>query len=202
MKVLLAEAFSIKADQILGPGWLDGGRMLADCFTVLAKLPDGAASTQLRPMLQNLLAERFKLRFHKETRVRPSYLLTVDKGGSKLRETDPDAPGVRARMGQVAFGFHDAADQRVHDARCFFRLLSQRLGSPIQDSTDLNGTYDIDLTWTADQPGEALPGGAAADPGASVFTAIRESLGLKLEPRKLPVEMLIIDHIDRTPSAN
>jgi len=105
MKVLLAEAFSIKADQILGPGWLDGGRMLADCFTVLAKLPDGAASTQLRPMLQNLLAERFKLRFHKETRVRPSYLLTVDKGGSKLRETDPDAPGVRARVGQVAFGF-------------------------------------------------------------------------------------------------
>ena len=105
MKVLLAEAFSIKADQILGPGWLDGGRMLADCFTVLAKLPDGAASTQLRPMLQNLLAERFKLRFHKETRVRPSYLLTVDKGGSKLRETDPDALGVRARMGQVAFGF-------------------------------------------------------------------------------------------------
>ena len=202
MKVLLAEAFSIKADQILGPGWLDGGRMLADCFTVLAKMPDGATSTQLRPMLQNLLAERFKLRFHKETRGRPSYLLTVDKGGSKLRQTDPDAPGVGARVGQVAFGFTTPLIKGSMTLAVVFRLLSQRLGSPIQDSTDLNGTYDIDLTWTADQPGEALPGGAAADPGASVFTAIRESLGLKLEPRKLPVEMLIIDHIDRTPSAN
>ena len=84
----------------------------------------------------------------------------------------------------------------------FVRLLSQNLGSPLEDVTGLNGTYDIDLTWAADQSGTPAPDGAATDPAASVFTAIRESLGLKLEPKKLPVEIVVIDHLDRLPSEN
>ena len=96
LKVVLMEAFNVKTDQIIGPSWLD-----ADCFAINAKIPAGATKDQLPAMLQALLAERFKLTVHKESRPSPGYALVVDKNGPKLKASDPNAAGPPA--GQVAF---------------------------------------------------------------------------------------------------
>src|ERR1700733_5164823 len=96
LKVVLMEAFNVKTDQIIGPSWLD-----ADCFAINAKIPAGATKDQLPAMLQALLAERFKLTVHKESRPSPGYALVVDKNGPKLKASGPNAAGPPA--GQVAF---------------------------------------------------------------------------------------------------
>jgi uncharacterized protein (TIGR03435 family) len=103
LKVILMEAFKVKMDQIVGPSWLD-----ADCFSIVAKMPEGATRDQLPAMLQALLVERFKLAIHKETHLRAGYALIVDKNGPKFKESDPTSPAARPR-GQVTFGFAPAA---------------------------------------------------------------------------------------------
>ena len=209
LKVVLMEAFHVKMDQIIGPSWLD-----TDCFVITAKMPEGATRDQLPAMLQALLVERFKLAAHKESRLRAGFGLVVDKNGPKFKESD--ASVVAARAGPVTFGF--GAHGRIKGAMTM-ALLAQRLsnsvGGPVQDLTGLKGTYDIDFSWMADQSGSFAQASAAAnassaDVGASVpagattdiFTSVRESLGLKLEPRKLPIEVVVVDHIERVPTTN
>jgi uncharacterized protein (TIGR03435 family) len=96
LKVVLMEAFKVKAYQIVGPSWLD-----EDCFDIVAKMPEGAASDQIPAMLQALLVERFKLTAHKEDRTRPVYALVVDKGGPKFKEADLSFKRMGPRPGAV-----------------------------------------------------------------------------------------------------
>jgi uncharacterized protein (TIGR03435 family) len=216
LKLVLAEAFKVKVYQIVGPAWLD-----EDCFEIVAKMPEGATSDQLPAMLQALLADRFKLAAHKENRPRPVYALVVDKGGAKFKEADLSFKRGGLRPGQVTF--QSAADtQGFKGAITMARLtqfLSANLDRPVQDFTGLTGTYDIDLAWVRDPTIErrspsglsyasatAASGDTGADlpaaPAATLFTAIRESLGLKLESRNEPVEMLVIDRVQRVPTEN
>lgn len=215
LRIVLAEAFQVKGYQIAGPSWLD-----EDCFEIVAKMPEGATSVQIPAMLQALLAERFKLVAHKENRPRPVYALVVDKGGPKFKEADLTFRRGSLRPGQVMF--RSTVDtQGFKGAMTIARVaqfLSYRLDRPVQDFTGLNGTYDIDLAWVHDPTIERRASGTtyAADtaalgdtrtdlpapPTATLFTAIRESLGLKLESRNEPVEMLVIDRIERVPTAN
>lgn len=214
LSVLLTEAFNVKRDQIVGPSWLD-----SDCVSVNAKMPEGATKDQLPEMFQALLVERFKLAFHKETRQRSGYALVVDKNGPKLKQSDLNSPSARAHAGQVTFGAGPGVG-RLKGAMTIARLahfLSGRLDAPVQDLTGLAGTYDVDLSWVRDPTEKIGPYGqqyAATHPGSTdastglppptvdIFTSIRESLGLRLESRKLQVEMVVIDHIERVPTSN
>ncbi len=201
LSVLLTEAFKMKRDQIIGPSWLD-----TDCITVNAKMPEGATKDQLPEMFHELLIERFKLASHTETRLRSGYALVLDKNGPKLTESDPNSPSARLHAGQVMFGF--AAHPRIKGAMTIGSLshqLSNKLEAPVQDLTGLSGIYDIDLSWAPDHLGPSAQDAGASIPSAAendVFAAVRESLGLRLERRKLQVEVVVIDHIERVPTPN
>jgi uncharacterized protein (TIGR03435 family) len=201
LRFVLMEAFDLKTDQITGPAWLD-----EDCFDISAKLPEGATKEQIPAMLQALLAERFQLAFHKEHPIRPAYALVVDKGGPKFKETDPNGPPITGRPGTVFLFRAGSGKDGVKGSltmATLTRMLSNKLHQPVHDNTGLEGKYDIDLSWTPDPPAAAADSPEpASTPGPSVFTAIRDSLGLKLEPRKEPVEQLVIDRIERIPTGN
>ena len=211
LKVVLMEAFKVKMDQIKGPFWLDG-----DCFEIVAKIPEGATKEQLPAMLQALLAERFRLAFHKETQLRPGYALVVDKNGPKFKESDPNSEFQGVRAGSVRFGAAAGASgiTGAMTMATLARLLSGRAGGPVEDLTHLDGKYNIDLSWVPDRavepmgrfaavtaaahPNDSLPDAPTAD----LFTAIRASTGLKLEPRKEQVEVIVIDSVERVPAEN
>jgi uncharacterized protein (TIGR03435 family) len=210
LKGVLTEAFKVKMDQIEGPSWLE-----TDCFEISAKIPEGATRDQLPAMLWALLTERFKLVAHKEDRARSGYALVVDKGGPKFKEDDPNAnfmgPG---RSGTMLFGaFGHGRLKGVMTMTTLASNLSRQGYGPVQDATGLTGKYDIDLTWTPDKAFEPRPVdvtvSAATSPGADIpapeanlFTALRESLGLKLERRTVQVQFVVVDHIERIPTEN
>jgi uncharacterized protein (TIGR03435 family) len=200
LRYVVMEAFNLKTDQVTGPAWLD-----EDCFDISAKVPEGATKDQIPAMLQALLAERFQMASHTEHPIRPAYALVVDKGGPKLKETDPKAPPITGRPGTVFLFRAGSGKDGVKGSltmAALTRMLSNKLHQPVHDNTGLEGKYDIDLSWTPDPPAAADSPEPASTPGPSVFTAIRDSLGLKLEPRKEPVEMLVIDRIERIPTGN
>ena len=210
LKVVLMEAFKVKMEQIEGPSWME-----ADCFEISAKIPEGATRDQLPAMLQALLTERFKLVAHKEDRPRSGYALVVDKGGPKFKEDDPNTnfmgPG---RSGMMLFGaFGHGRLKGVMTMATLASNLSRQGYGPVQDATGLTGKYGIDLTWTPDKAFEPSAGDATASaatppgadipaPEADLFTALRASLGLKLERRNVQVQFVVIDHIERIPTEN
>lgn len=190
LKAVLMEAFKVKMDQIVGPSWLD-----EDCFEIVAKMPEGAIMDQFPAMLEALLVERFKLVFHHESRPSAGYTLVVDKNGPKLKESDPNSSYNREHTGQVTFGMTASPSIKGSITMASLaRFLSNNLHEPVQDQTGLKEKYDIDLSWS--EP--SLPDSPTAD----VFTAVRESLGLRLEPRKQQVDVVVIDRIERAPIEN
>ncbi len=215
LKVILMEAFTVKRDQIVGPSWLD-----ADCFSIDAKIPPGATKDQLPAMLQALLVERFKLAAHKESQLRSGYALVVDKKGSKLRASDPNSGSTISRAGDVLFGVGPVS--RIKGSITMAKLaqfVSGRLGAPVQDLTGLKGKYDIDISWVPDRSVEKMgkfaqdhaathsdaadnTASLSTDTGDDLFTAVRNSLGLRLDPRKEPIEVIVIDHIEQIPTEN
>jgi uncharacterized protein (TIGR03435 family) len=211
LKPILMEAFKVGKEQIVGPSWLD-----EDCFEIFGKAPEGASKDQLPAMLQALLVERFKLAAHKEDRARPVYALIVDKNGPKFKESYSSSSFQGARASRMMFraGAGTAGFKGSMTMADLARHLSGRGYGPVQDFTGLKGKYDIDLSWAPDRTFEpmeefAKAGEAAhpnadlpAAPTADLFAAIRESLGLRLEQRKEPVEVLVIDHIERVPTEN
>jgi uncharacterized protein (TIGR03435 family) len=191
LKPVLVAAFKMRNDQITGPSWLED-----DCFEIVGKMPEGSTSDQVPAMLQALLAARFKLAAHKEDRPHVVYALLVDKNGPKFKEAEPStlpAGSVRFVASPGLTGFKGAMTMAS-----LVRRLSSKAEHPVQDFTGLKGTYDIDLSWATDErPADADPA-----PLGSLFTALRESLGLRLEARKEPDEVLVIDHIERVPTQN
>lgn len=210
LKVVLTEAFEVKRDQIEGPSWLD-----TDCFAISAKIPVGVSRDQLPTMLQALLRERFNLATHNEDRPKTGYALVVDKNGPKCKQEDPNTNFMgRLSAGSAAFGFagHEHV-KRVMTMTSLAEYLSGRGYGPVQDATGLAGKYDIELSWTPDPAlgPKAVDSNASAatPPGADIpapepnlFTAIRESLGLKLERRSVQIRFVVIDHIERIPIEN
>jgi uncharacterized protein (TIGR03435 family) len=211
LNVVLMTAFNVKADQIVGPSWLD-----SDCFTINAKMPQGATKDQLPTLLQALLAERFGLVAHKENHPKQGFGLVVDKNGPKVKASDLNSPDTIRRAGQVQFGAGStsAGIKGSMTMATLVRLLSNRVKVPVEDLTGLEGKYDVDISWAPD-PAFERPGGyalATAEshpnvelppaPEADLFMAARESLGLRLEARKEQVEVVVIDHIERVPTGN
>ena len=181
LRQCIETAYDLRDYALSGPAWLDSVH-----FDIVAKLPSGSSQGQFHPMLQTLLAERFGLKVHPESREVPGYVVTVAKGGPKfLRsglETTPSTSSgpsmVRCRAATMAI---------------FVDQLSRNLGRPVADETSLDGTFDFDLHWTPDD---------APVPGPSLFAAVQEQLGLKLQAQKAPVTIVVVDGINRVPTGN
>jgi uncharacterized protein (TIGR03435 family) len=184
---LIIAAYGVKDYQISGgPGWASAADTT---FDIAAKVEGDAAPTmeQVNVMLQNLLAERFQLKLHRETKDLPVYDLVPLKSGVKVKESAPDAKtGVQSRLGGLTGEFTATAVGMEQLAR----LLSQDAGRPVLDKSGLSAKYDFKLQWSRDQQPDDSG-------GASLFTAVQEQLGVKLEPSKAATEMLVIDHAEK-----
>jgi uncharacterized protein (TIGR03435 family) len=189
-KSLIINAYEILPDQIVGaPAWIDSAH-----FDIEGKYQEDPAMSraesarQHRLRLQALLADRFQIQIHRETKESQAYILVVGKKGHKLTPSEPKST-MSARPG------HMECKGMTTDSLA--RNLASRLRHPVANQTGLEGTFDFTLDYDADQTGS----GATDPPKPSIFTAVQEQLGLKLESTKAPVEMLIIDRIER-PVAN
>lgn len=153
-------------------------------------------------MFQKLLADRFKLAVHWEMRELPVYALIVAKKGSKLqpaKETSQGS-GTSAHSSRSGSQFTAKGVTLPELAQALSQELFRELGRDIIDKTEIKGRYDLTLNWTPDA-GAATDAASSADSGPSIFTAVQEQLGLKLEPAKAPVQVLVIDHAEM-PSEN
>jgi uncharacterized protein (TIGR03435 family) len=254
LKNLLMNAYDVKSFQIQGPAWLDTER-----FDVNATMPPETTREQFRVMLQNLLAERFKLTLHRETRELPMYSLAVAKNGPKLKQSEPVSParesadaappsplGMQPKIGpdgfpvfQLPAGGRGGLFMMMMPGRA--RLVGQQqtmldlanrlttqLSRPVSDATGLTAKYDFTLTFSPEgmnaptpqmgaggvmvsvappSPSGAAAGAAPASPSEAetppdIFRAVKDQLGLTLEPKKGPVELIVIDHIEKTPTEN
>jgi uncharacterized protein (TIGR03435 family) len=210
VRQLIRIAYGIMESQISGgPGWID-----SDHFDISAKAENSVAFEDMRPMLQSLLADRFQLAVRRNVKELSVYALAVTKGGIKFAQSRPESciaplPGAARADGeppvfcgsiQMRRGRLDAPG--ISMTR-MVRVLTDfgNLGRPVVDSTGLTGTFDIHLVFAPDEAdtGEPPP---SVDPAVpSIFTALQEQLGLRLESSKSPVDVLVIDRVER-PSAN
>jgi uncharacterized protein (TIGR03435 family) len=274
LRDLVTFAYGVKRSQISGgPGWLDTER-----FDITAKVPQGATKEQMKVMLQNLLADRFQLALHHETKEMAMYALVVGKNGPKMKESAMDAasaaapqeggPGtanggaprppspMMAGRGGIEMGKDGCPEvpapvgNRPYNLTMFMNgtacmvdanqtmsgladQLSSQFDRPVVDMTGLQGKYDFHMRFDLSTVGSGRggmmmmagppPAGMAAgggpgpggDPGVgpgprmealetapTIFVAVQEQLGLKLEPRKGPADLLVIDHVEKTPTEN
>jgi uncharacterized protein (TIGR03435 family) len=227
LKRLISMAFGVDELQVSGgPEWLS-----TDRYTIVAKA-DAATQEQLprlagpqerlvgQRMVQALLADRFKLTVHHESKELSILALVVAKSGSKLQASTPGdtyANGLKDRDGKGHAGMMRMGDGKITAQGIsmdgLVKQLTGQMHQIVQDKTGLAGMFDFTLSWTPDHdhdsegPGSnssnGSPGSASArdSAGPSIFTALQEQLGLKLESQKAPVEALVIDHIER-PSEN
>jgi uncharacterized protein (TIGR03435 family) len=245
LKALVARAYGVKEFQVEGPAWLEGER-----YDVIATIPKGADKEQVGLMMQRLLADRFKLALHHETKPLAVYTLSVAKSGAKLQEADPDAPFAAPPLppgappppppppGPGGAGMPRGGGMRMmigpNNRRMtgnttiarLCEMLSNLTDRAVIDLTELKGTYAFDLSWTPDEnekmggkfaPAMAvastLGGGPApgagqsgpegpSDPGQTLVQALQSNYGLKLEAKKNPADILVIDHAEKVPTEN
>ncbi|HTB11325.1 MAG TPA: TIGR03435 family protein [Bryobacteraceae bacterium] len=236
LKDYISAAYKIKIYQIEGPDFLGSER-----FDINAKLPAGAAEAQVPDMIKALLAERFQMKAHRETKDFPVYALVVAKGGLKMKESPvdpnevgdpgekPKAPatnvtgsggrgGVHLEYGHGSF--FTMADNKFIARKLaianFVEVLARFEDKPVVDMTGLTGSYDFDLEFTQEDymamlirsaiaAGITMPPEAlrmlSGSSGDSLTNAL-ERLGLKLENRKAPLEVLVVDRIEKAPTEN
>jgi uncharacterized protein (TIGR03435 family) len=183
-------AYGVQLYQVSGPDWLSSER-----YDIVAKAADGAPSDQTMPMLQKLLADRFKLTMHRVTKEIPVYELVAAKNGPKLKEVE--AGGSKTNRGR---GHIDA--QRMSMKR-LSELLALQMDRPVLDATGLKGVFDFTLDWTPDESPYAKAESAIDAPKSpSLLIALQEQLGLRLQARKAPIEILVVDHAEKVPTEN
>jgi len=206
LKTILNWAYQVQLYQISGgPAWIT-----SENWTIVAK-PDVSAATQgnspsyeemndpqrgrymdlVRQRLQSLLASRFQLAFHRETVEQTVYALTVAK----------DTPGMAASADQSRSDFLKRGRGQITGVNARMGTLVQylaiELGRPVVDRTGLSGHYDFKLAWTPDRPANNAAEEPAGETGPTIFTAIQEQLGLRLEAQKGPVDVIVIDHVEK-----
>jgi len=240
---LICKAYDVKTYQVTGPAWMTENLGIAgQRFDIVANLPEGATKEQVPEMLQGLLADRFKLVVHKDSKEQPVYALIAGKGGLKLKESAAPKPAegeanpavtgsntVSINTGKGTTEVSDGAgkSQRMVPAAdgksmkfemMGFTLaelaegLTPLLDHPIIDMTGVAGKYDMaldismaDLLDVARKAGQNVPAEVAeklgGDPTGSIFTSL-QNLGLKLEPRKSPMTLIVVDKVEKTPTEN
>jgi len=217
---VIGKAYDVKYYQISGPGWFESER-----FNIIATVPPGTTKEQFRLMLQNLLADRFKLALHKETREMSIYSLGIAKNGPKLKKARPDPPAdengrandresrpgppAKDRDGYPVLGPGTTMAMMGDRARMANKghmqvmvdMLAGQTGRPVVDATGLTEEYQFSLYWIP-RPQGTDPSLAEDPAGPDLFAALQQQLGLRLEPKKGPIEVLVVDRVEKTPSEN
>lgn len=225
LSMLVRSAFDIRIFQLQGISSGDDGR-----FNISAKIPEGATKEQFRQMQQNLMMERFGLKSHREKKEMQGYELVLAKNGPKFKEVVPESPQDPAaesslaqssarltsgKEGSIPAGWvletgtptGKRGQWLLATMENIATFISNQIYKPVIDSTGLKGQYEISLEWTPDTASRPLSPesavSATSEPsGPSIFTALQEQLGLKLQPKKVTIDILVIDHIEKTPSEN
>lgn len=204
---LIEQAYGVKSYQVTGPEWIKTER-----YDIAATLPQGSSENEVPAMLRTLLAERFRLALHREQKVLPVYEMTAGKG-LKAKPSGRSAEGIRLSLNGNGMKLTGTAGLSSLAA-----ALSNMVDRPVLDLTGAQGLYDFDLEWVPDERdansgvgrkfaarngGEGkAPEGGDSPGGPSLFTVLGDSLGLKLEPKKVPVETIVIDHAEKVPTEN
>lgn len=186
LKQLIIDAYGVKLYQVSGPDWLETER-----FDIVAKVPPGSSREQVKLMLRNLLAERFNLRLHRGQKEVPdaSYLLMAGKV-LKIRPSQEEGDvSMNMPNGNIRLAGRMSMEQLA-------RFLSLHLDRPVADETGLHGVYDLTLYFAGE--GSALDAEAAP----LLLAAVQEQLGLRLERKAGPVDLLTVGHVERTPTEN
>jgi uncharacterized protein (TIGR03435 family) len=224
MDFVLLKAYDIDNFQLVGPDWIGAG---FDRFDIDATIPANSTPEQFRSMLRNLLAERFKLTAHRETRELAGYALVVAKNGPRFKEAAPvaakphDGAPDTSRPGPD--GYFPAPDRPgiffqlagMRAARSTFRevtmqtlvdTLQNQLKRPVNDATGLTAKYDFVLDYSIEGlnlgSGRMLVGPGDSEPQPDLAGALQSQLGLRLEAKKVSVSMVVIDHIEKSPTEN
>ena len=217
LQMIVREAFDVQDDHLFNlPSWAK-----TSMYDIEAKVaPDDAAKLkdikrgQRLGMMVPLLEERFGLKYHYETRELAVYDLVIAKGGVKMLASKPDAPASEGQPPTQGGRWLRAGRGHVESTgtgmEMLARVLSQTLGRTVVDRTGLTGNYDYKLDWTPDDAAPQMAkaagpdqvGGTSPDPaGPSLFTAVQEQLGLRLEATKGPVDVVVVDQLEQ-PTAN
>jgi uncharacterized protein (TIGR03435 family) len=190
--------------ELIEPDWMKLGGAESG-YDLSAKIPAGATREQYHIMLRSLLAERFHLTVHRETRNVPRYAVVLGKGPARLQDPLAKPPDGRAFGVQMANG-HIRLDGYRFSLKQFAGFLTTMLSGPVTDETNLPGNYSFTLEFTPDDRWPGYSAGWASaqkgEPAADLFAAIRDQLGLKLESTKGPIEVLVVDHADKIPAEN
>ena len=200
MADLISTAYGVDGDKVMGgPNWLE-----LDRFDVIAKAPPTTTPENLKLMLQALLADRFKLVVHSDTKPMPAFVLTLGKGKPKLKESNGDAPAAcqgqqqNPEPGTIP---NAAVSCRNMTMALFVDNLRGMAGAymtaPVLDQTGLKGSWDFDIKWTA----RALLALAGAD-AITIFDAVDKQLGLKLESQKVPTPVIVVESVNEKPTDN
>ena len=220
MKTILTTAYDVKNYQINGPAWLDSER-----YDIAVKVAPGATREQVNTMWQNLLAERFGLKLHHEPKEFQVSELVIGKDGHKLKATVQDlslplppgppqrkdgallSPGFVTTIFPDPNGAHGHSEARAQGLTQLTAMLGSAVGHPVLDKTELTGLYDFSLDYTFS--GFVLPNAppvqgdtAAAEPMPSLTDAVQRQLGLRLVPGKAQLDVIVIDKMDKAPTAN
>ncbi|HLH19980.1 MAG TPA: TIGR03435 family protein [Bryobacteraceae bacterium] len=188
MSTAIGWAYGVKEFQVVGPAWLASER-----YTIAAKAADAAPEDRLRLMLRTLLADRFKLAAHQEEKVMPYYLLTVAKGGPKFKESETEGePDLQPGRGMTTATLTHMPISRLVE------MLETMLRAPVVDETGLKGRYDatLNIAQYASSPVQM------DDIPSFLAGAVQDLLGLKLEPKKGPVQVVVVDHAEKAPTEN
>ena len=184
LSVLVQMAFGINPNQMVIPDWAQSVK-----FDIAAKTGSAVPLTyeQMKPLLQKMMADRFKMTYHRETREVQGYDMVAAKDGLKLTPAKPGSP-------KGGSGGPGTINMPSTTMKSFAGMLTAKLKRPVADKTGAAGDYEVKLRFA--------PDGDAESPLPSIFTALREEMGIKLEPAKVPVEMVVIDHLERVPTEN
>ncbi len=194
LKGLVAIAWTLQDNQVEGgPKWMDSDRYL-----IQARTAGPSDDPEMRLMLQSLLKERFHLTFHMETKVVPGFALVTAKNGLKIEPTKDPAAGSRSSTNN---GHMDASGMSMERLATW---LARTLRSPVSDATGVAGVFDMKLEWdpASVRPAPTQDAPSVDGPTApSIFTALQDQLGLKLEARKVSIQILVVDRAEK-PSEN
>jgi uncharacterized protein (TIGR03435 family) len=189
LKELIEMAYTVQDFQISAPDWLGSAK-----FDIVAKIPAGAQKDQRPAMMQALLAERFHLAVHRESKEMPAYALVVAKSGPKLQQVEPGGTSMNDNESNNS--------RRITAERASMAVLAEALARivehPVVDRSGLQGVYSLKLQYTPDNSKSDGPDAA----GPSIYAALEEQLGLKLQTQKLPVEIIVVDYVERVPTEN
>jgi uncharacterized protein (TIGR03435 family) len=187
LRALIQTAFDVRDYSLSGPSWLDSER-----FDIVAKIPAAATRVQVPAMLQELLKSRFGMAFHWEPKELSGYALVTAPKGARIQPVESTGESSNA----TGDGMIQARQVSMEG---FARLLERALDRPVQDLTGMPGLFNLDLRWT---PDEALAAPSEEVPAPSLFTALGDQLGLRLRAQKVSIRTLVVDHVERVPSAN